>query len=170
MDKNGIWKVALYTWMKGQQSKFEYVLTDPNGNWAGERKMTTLHEGTDSIELYIESDHGRAQEHQMPFAVKAWFNYPTDIEKAQVEMEIQKSVANCDKMQGVPCNPKVVTETKSENVPFFVDSCFQYCRKDHPEDQRITPGDLGCEDLNDVNWEQKDGGWVREFNCDWKGF
>jgi hypothetical protein len=172
MDKKGIWMVTFYTWIHDKQSRFEYVLYDPNGNWAGQQKMETPHEGTDDIYMYIETNHDRAEGHKMLFGVKAWFTNPTDVEKARVEMEIQKSIPNCDKIKGVPCNPKMVTETRSEDKAFYVDSCYQYCSKDRPGDQILKPEDLNCQDLNDSDWEwhETDKAWVREFNCNWKGF
>jgi hypothetical protein len=132
--------------------------------------MATPHEGTDSIEIYIESDKGRASEHTMPFGIKAWYNNPASLDNAQVEFEIQKSMPNCDKIKNVPCKPKFVTENRLETTPFFVDSCYQYCSKDSPGDQLLKPADLDCNDMNDANWRLDGYAWKRDFNCFWKGF
>jgi hypothetical protein len=171
MDKTGVWRVAIHLWMENQQSKIDWELYDPNWNWAGAKKMTTPHQGTDSIEVYIESDKDRAFEHMMLFGVKAWFNNPTSPDNAQVEFEIQKDMPNCDKIKNlVHCKPKMVTENRLETTAFFVDSCYQYCSKDRPDDMLLKPADLNCDDLNDANWKQEGNSWKRDFNCYWKGF
>jgi hypothetical protein len=169
MNPKGVWRANIHLWMEGKSAKIEWELYDPNKNWAGQGKMYPR-EGNEPIYTYIESDKGRASEHSMLFGVKAWFNEPIKINDAVVELEIQKSVPNCDKIQNVPCKPKMVTENSLETKAFFVDSCYQYCSKDRPQDQLLKPSDLGCDDLNDANWEQTGKGWVRNFNCYWKGF
>jgi hypothetical protein len=169
MDKNGTWKVSVHVWMENMMAKIECELYDPNGNKAGETKMFPR-EGNESIEIYIESDKGRASEHSMPFGVKAWFNNPITIDKARVEFEIQKNMPNCDKISGVPCKPHMETENKLETSAFFVDVCWQYCDPKKPEHRLLNTWDLDCQDLNDADWQRTGNGWMRNFDCHWKGF
>jgi hypothetical protein len=169
MNPNGQWKATIHLWMEGFTSKIEWELYDPNGNWAGKSKMFPQ-VGGDTIYTWIHSDGGRSREHQMPFGVQAWYNDPIKIDEARVEFQIYKDVLNCDKIQGVRCKPKMVTENKLETEAFYVDSCYQYCSKDRPQDQVLKPSDLNCDDMNDADWVKDGKAWKRDFNCYWKGF
>jgi hypothetical protein len=122
----------------------------------------------DSIEIYVESYKDRAPEHQMPFGVKVFFNNPITIDKARVQLILQKTMQGCDKIKDVPCQPNMETENKLETDQFFVDVCFQYC-KNHA-DHKLDTWDLNCDDLNDAEWYQSDKAWKRDFNCYWHGF
>jgi hypothetical protein len=168
MDKNGVWRCAIQLWMEKDRAKMSWQLYDPNGNRAGQNYMEPV-EGTKGIYAYIESLN-RVEEHMMPFGVDAWFDHPTAVEDATVSLQIKNYVPGCDKMKGVQCFPKMITENKSETKMFMVDSCYQYCDKSKPELQLLKPADLNCDDMNDADWTHKGNIWQRNFDCYWKGF
>jgi hypothetical protein len=168
MNKNGEWRLAVHVWMEGKGSKIETELYDPNGNKAGDTKMPVRDGGNESIEIYVQSDRGRAFEYSMPFGVKVWLNWAITVDKARVQLELQKEMSVCDKIKDVPCKPNMETETKLEDIPFYVDVCFQYCK--NQDDHKLNTWDLGCDDLNDAEWVQSGDAWRRNFNCYWYGF
>jgi hypothetical protein len=168
MNKNGEWKLNVHVWMENKGAKIETELYDPNGNKAGDTKMPVRDGSNDSIEIYVESYKDRAPEHQMPFGVKVFFNNPITIDKARVQLILQKTMQGCDKIKDVPCQPNMETENKLETDQFFVDVCFQYC-KNHA-DHKLDTWDLNCDDLNDAEWYQSGKAWKRDFNCYWHGF
>ncbi|KAH7406718.1 hypothetical protein DE146DRAFT_648218 [Phaeosphaeria sp. MPI-PUGE-AT-0046c] len=169
MQKNGEWRVFIHLWSQdGNAAKIEWELFDPNKNEAGRYSVNPMHPyGKDSIFTLIESID-RPEEHQMPFSVKAWYDTPLDIDEARVSFEIQKDMADCDKLQGQTCKPTMVTENRIETKAFFVDSCWSYCEDD--KDRKLMPSQLGCDDLNDNDWFKDGNAWRRDFYCYWHGF
>jgi hypothetical protein len=168
MDKNGVWKVRCHHWMENDSAKFEWALTDPNGNEAGKHdEVPATYKGGDSMKSYIESIN-RPFEHSMPFGVTVWTQSPTNSDDAQSQFIIEKEMQGC-MAAGSLCKPTMWTENKPETKMFKVDSCYQLCKD--PNDAKLVPSDLDCEDMNDADWSKTNtGGWERWFNCHWKGF
>lgn len=145
----------------------EWIIYDPNGFHAGQGSMYPA-EGDNDIYSYMETNHDRPFEHQMPYRVDAFFYDPIKVEDARVSLTIKKSVPGCSKKDG-ECHPKVTTENRSETKMFEVESCEQYCDKDKPE-RVLVNSDLNCDDMNDADWQHNDNAWSRNFNCYLKGF
>jgi hypothetical protein len=136
-----------------QGAKDRTELYDPNGNKAGETKMAVRNGSNDSIEIYVESYKDRASEHQMPFGVKVYFNNPITLDKARVQLILQKTMQGRDKIKHVPCQPNMETENKLETDPFSVDVCFQYCKD--PGDHKLNTWDLGSTTLSGIKVEKR---------------
>jgi hypothetical protein len=109
-----------------------------NKNKAGEGK-TEPDNSEGDIYIYTGSYHDRAEQHSKAFGVNAPLRHPFSIDNPVVQFEIEKPRPNCPKRKDVPCKPNMQTENKSETQKFLVESCYQYCSRDSPQNQLLKP-------------------------------
>jgi len=169
VDKKGVWKILMHLWMNpGNSAKMEWSLVDPNGNIA-QNHMMPVQSSKDNIKADVYSDAPASPDHAMPFTVHATFIDPTELNKARVYFQIDKEMPHCYE-NNQPCKPNFTTENRLETTMFWVNSCWQFCPA--TEYELLHPSDLNCDDMNVADWEklQNDGGWKRDFTCQWKGF
>lgn len=161
MDRKGRWKVKLNQYMNRDYSEVKWQLFDPNGNHAGENKVSGKE--MENLQDTIRSVN-RPEEHSMPFDVKLWVQSPGEVDDCYISFQFPE-IWRCDKNN---YGPMMESENYIEDKPFKYRTCEDVC--DDGFDPPLITGDLWCQDLNDADWYQDGSGWRRDFECGWKGF